>query len=146
MKRRKTEMKWIKEDVTPFLLRNDNNPHKSWDEYIKNNLMGEKLTPYYIKGLKDFINVSKEIEIENLLENKKRFEKEEYINLKNQIIKAIKNIKSKDAHKIWNEYKTICSQREKLILSDLCSMIMCNKYYLNDEHINLCLKYKLVAN
>ncbi|MGG2091269.1 hypothetical protein AB1283_00700 [Bacillus sp. S13(2024)] len=138
-KRTKTEMNWMREDVASYLIRVNNDPHKAWDLYIIENL--GKLREYYIKGIKDFILVSKELEVERKREEAERKSKLEAKQNREKIISELKSLTRNDVKILWKENKDKVTQNEKLILVDIVNIIAsgdteCLKD-IEEQHIKL---------
>jgi len=87
-RRNKQDMELMQMEVNYWLLLNKNNPHKAYDEFIKDHLRRGKSFPYYVTGLKDFVQVSNDkknndyLQYEDRKETKKTAEeqKEELLN------------------------------------------------------------------
>lgn len=63
MRRTKREIELMKNECTYYLLQTKLDPHKAYDLYIKEYLENGLQLEYYIKGIKDFINVSQELAV-----------------------------------------------------------------------------------
>lgn len=75
MKRRnKDNMEQMKDLVSYYLTFSNNDPHKAYDEYIKEHLLSGKQLPYFIKGLEDFIKVAKQKEVEKQIKEEKEMQ------------------------------------------------------------------------
>lgn len=144
MRRRKIDLEMMKDDITLYLLKNDNNPHEAWNNFIKDNLMNHSAMPYYIKGIKDFIKVSKDIESKSIIEEKERTDKQQYKILKDGVINSIQSVDKDYAKILWNDYRKVVNENEKITLFEIVSMILEKEYYIDSKHINFCLKYNLV--
>ena len=60
--RSKTELIKAENMIKDFLNKNNNNPEEAWDAYVKYHLKARISFPCYIRGIKDFIKVSRKIE------------------------------------------------------------------------------------
>lgn len=97
-RRNKRDMEYMNNTCRLYLLANGLNPHKAYDDMIKEHLMSGKQLPYYVKGLKDFVIVSEELKRElNLLQSQKDNQKDNQAQQENDIdkLKAI----TKDEYK-----------------------------------------------
>lgn len=122
-RRTKLDMKWMKEDVTEYLSRSNNNPHKAFDLFIKEHLERQSLLPHYIKGIKDFINVSATYQAEL---DKQQAEKEHRQNIKankEQIVQTLNTMSANDFKPLYMEYKDKVSNSDKLNLVTIYTMI-----------------------
>lgn len=117
MRRNKDEMEQMRGVVNSYLLANNNDPQKAYNDYIKYFLCNNISLPYYIKGLKDFIKLSedkKHNEYILLNEIKKEKElnivKEEYkIGFKN----FLNNMPINEIKSLWKNNKTNMTEHEK---------------------------------
>jgi len=83
-RRNNQDMEQMRDTVNSYLLLNNNNPHTAWNEYIKDHLLSGKTLPYYIKGLKDFITVSKDNKNNTYLQAVERIETKRNIDQEKQ--------------------------------------------------------------
>jgi len=83
-RRNNQDMELMRDTVNSYLLLNNNNPHAAWNEYIKDHLLSGKTISYYIKGLKDFITVSKDNKNNTYLQTVERIEKRKSIDQEKQ--------------------------------------------------------------
>jgi uncharacterized protein YeaO (DUF488 family) len=144
MKRRtKLEMKWMKEDITEWLLKTSNDPHAAWDEYCKHLVMNNHLRSHYITGKQDFVKVSKELETELKQQQEIKQQKEIIKQNKENAINEIKQLTVNQAKTLWKEYKDKVTPNEKLTLVDLVTQISANEFYLEQKHIELYNKLSL---
>lgn len=142
MKRRtKLEMEMMREEVTSYLNRTDNNAHQAHELMIKEKLEAGHLIGYWIRGIKDFEKVAKEIQ-----DNNDKFEKEYN---KQQSIKAMKEASKEEAlqfinsfnkNNIMSLYKSVknsVSNNDKLNLIYIVSCISHDEQIeLNESEIN----------
>lgn len=61
--RSKKKLENAEQIIGEFLERNNNNPQEAWDSYIAHYLRNRIPFPNNIKGIKDFVRLSKKIEI-----------------------------------------------------------------------------------
>ena len=124
MKRRnKEEIQQMRELVNSYLLSNGNDPHKAYDDYIKYFLTNNIMLPYYVKGLEDFVNLSKDKKHNDLLlmqavKEEKELEEarnENKIKFENLLI----NLTFEEVKKIWNNKKEVINSNEKQSLTYL---------------------------
>jgi len=85
-RRDKHDMELMRDTANSYLLLNNNNYHAAWNEYIKDHLLAGKIMPYYIKGLKDFITVSKDNKNNTYLQAVERIETKRNIDQEKQEI------------------------------------------------------------
>lgn len=142
-KRTKLEMKWMKEDVTEWLLKTNNDPHKAWDEYCKHLVMNNHLRSHYIKGKEDFVKVSKEIEIELKQQQEIKQQKQLTKQLKENLSNELKSLTPEQAKALWKNNKDKVTPNEKLTLVDLVTQISAKEFYLEQKHIDLYSKLSL---
>jgi hypothetical protein len=139
-RRTKREMELMKGDVTYYLLQTNNEPHKAYDLFIKEHLESGEWLPYYIKGNKDFIQVSQELAVElNRKDQMKKADKEKYES-KQTIIKFIMDTTVQEMKEIYKQYKDKVSQSDKLVLHEVYSMKFQNEYkekYIDQHTINV---------
>jgi len=83
-RRDKHDMELMRDTANSYLLLNNNNPRTAWNEYIKDHLLSGKIMPYYIKGLKDFITVSKDRKNNTYLQTVERIETKRNIDQEKQ--------------------------------------------------------------
>ena len=91
-RRTKAELEAASRLIKLYLSDTDNNPHKAWDEYIKFYLVSGQQLPGYIKGIKDFIKVSKEYQKEYEYKQQLEQRKQENKNLEQDYIEKIKGL------------------------------------------------------
>jgi hypothetical protein len=123
MKRRsKEDMSKMINDVNYYLIFANNDPHVAYNNYIKDYLLRGKQLPYYIKGLKDFITISKDYERNTLLS----FRKNKIVIVDNEQIKNnLINLSKEYWIKIIKPiFKTLDSQNYKSTLINLWYAIL----------------------
>lgn len=118
-RRTKQDMLQAAELCQSYLLETNNNPHKAYDQYIKDNLLRGQLFPHYISGIKDFIKASKQLEIDL---KQIRLEREREEKSKNTMEENLERIKTLDRQKVMEEFKTAEGNR-KLNLCTLATML-----------------------
>ena len=139
-KRTKLEMKWMKEDVSEWLEKTNNDPHTAWDEYCKHLVMNNHLRSHWIKGKEDFIKVSKEFNAEIKRQQEIKQQKEISKQNKQIIIDFIMNLNFEEMKAIWNEYKNNVSQSDKLVIQEIYLMKYDNCFeekYIDQQTINV---------
>ncbi|MED1125550.1 hypothetical protein [Bacillus atrophaeus] len=138
-RRTKKEMEYMKDDVRYYLLINNNNPHKAYDNMVKDHLKSGEIIPYYIKGIKDFNSVFAELAIElnrkdqMKKRDKERFEKTESV--KNFIL----NLTLDEIKNIYKSYKDKVSKNDKLNIHGVYMMIFnadVQERYIDKSTIN----------
>jgi len=83
-RRYKQDMNNMRNVVDSYLLFNNNNPHAAYNQYIKDHLLSGKTLPYFINGIKDFVNVSRDKSNNTYLQTMKRIETKKNINQEKQ--------------------------------------------------------------
>jgi len=133
-RRTKKDMQAMRNFVKLDLLANGNEPHKAHEAMIKEHLMEGKSIPHYIKGVKDYIQVSKELEGE--INKKKNIQ--ESNNKREQIKNDILSLSVEEIKAIYKQYKNEVSHIHKINLTDLCMMVMHQDFTgFGNEHINV---------
>ncbi len=116
MRRTKREMSLMRDDAKFYLLLTNNNPHRAFEMMIKENLESGSQIPYYIKGVKDFIEASKDLALElnrtGEMRNKDRLKAED----DNKVRERIASLSLAELKKIYNEHKDIVRHSDKLNL------------------------------
>jgi len=118
-RRTKQDMQQAAELCQSYLLATNNNPHKAYDQYIKDNLLKGQLFPHYINGIKDFIKASKQMEVDL---KEIRQEREQIEKSKNTMEENLERIKTLDRQKVMEEFKKAEGNR-KLNLCTLATML-----------------------
>src|SRR5690606_18662847 len=91
-------------------------------------------TPYYIKGMKDFLQVSQELAVElNRVDQMKKKDRE-YKASQDTIKEYVLGLSKNDIKSIYSVYKDKVTQSEKLILVDIYTLIY--NECLDDKCIN----------
>lgn len=117
MRRTKTELLQMENTCKLYLLEVKNDPHKAYDNFIKENLISG--LPYYIKGIKDFIKVSQILAVElNRVDQMKKADKQRAAS-KEEIINKILSLSLEEIKSIYKEYKDKGTNADKLILVDM---------------------------
>ena len=140
MKRNKLQMKWMREEVTEYLLKTNNDPHVAWDLFVKRHLQAGIEIPEWIHGKKDFVKVSKELEqigfVKSEIEQKEAQRK--------QTMNTLKSMTEKEIKALWR----FCDQvtpNEKLTLVDLINLVHANEWkYIENKHLDLLIKYNMI--
>src|SRR6185312_15708004 len=103
-RRTKQDMKLMKAHVRYYLIHCNNNPHKAHEMMIKEHLESGKMIPYYMKGVKDFIETSKDLAIElNRTEQMRKSDREKK-EAKEKIINKIMGISIDEMKEIYKKY------------------------------------------
>ncbi|MGG3987479.1 hypothetical protein [Bacillus smithii] len=142
-RRTKLQMKWMREDVTEWLLKCGNDPHQAWDEYCKHLILNNHLRDHYIRGKQDFIKVSQELTKELERQQQLKAQKETSEKERKQIEQEIKQMTWEQAKNLWKFHKNNLSQNEKIVLADLITQIQFNDFNITQTHINLYKKLSL---
>lgn len=133
-RRSKRDMELMKLDVRYYLLQTNNNYHKAYDLFVKDYLTRGKMLPYYIKGIKDFLNESQVSALElNRIDQMNKRDKAIQLD-KNKIIDNIMSLSIDDIKHIYRTYKDDVSSSDKLVLHDMYMMIYSNE--LDVKHIS----------
>lgn len=133
-RRSKRDMELMKLDVRYYLLQTNNNYHKAYDLFLKDYLTRGEMLPYYIKGMKDFLNESQVLALElNRMDQMNKRDREIQLD-KNKVIDYIMSMSIEDIKHIYKAYKNDVSSSDKLILHDMYMMIYSNE--LDVKHIS----------
>lgn len=136
-RRTKLEMNWMRTDVTEWLLKSGNNPHKAWDAYIKYHLENKMLMDHYIRGIKDFNAVSEELAKEMQQEKEEKEYKEQLKRDKAALTDELKQLTPEQGKALWKENKATVSESDKITLVDMVNMIMNQEYWIEEKHLRL---------
>lgn len=118
-RRTKEEMFKMKNDVTYYLLQTKLDPHSAHELMIKEYLGSGKMIPYYIKGVKDFINVSQDLALELKKEELMRKKDKEEFKQKQDIVSHILKLSLDELKQIYKESKNKIPKYEFLELHSL---------------------------
>ena len=133
-RRNKRDMELMKLDVRYYLLQTNNNYRQAYDMFVKDYLTRGEMLPYYIKGMKDFLNESQVLALElNRMDQMNKRDREIQLD-KNNMIDYIMNISIDEMKAIYKAYKDDVSKSDKLILHDMYMMIYSNE--LDEKHIS----------
>jgi hypothetical protein len=139
-RRTKREMEYMKDDCRYYLLQTNNDPQKAHELMVKEHLQSGKMIPYYIKGVKDFIQVSQELAVDlNRKQQMKKADQQRFEN-KQTIINYIINLTVEEMKAIYKQYKDNVSQSDKLVLHEVYSLKFQNEYtekYIDQHAINV---------
>lgn len=117
-RRTKYEMLQMEIECESYLHQTGNDYHKAYDLFIKDYLTSGKSLPDYIKGIKDFQKVSKQMETRinkdkiNVSNNKER----------ESTINQILSLSTNELVNIYKEYKNTVDKNDKIILVDLINI------------------------
>jgi len=121
-RRTKVELEAVSRLIKLYLVDTDNDPHQAYNEYIKFYLLSNQQLPGYIKGLKDFIKVSKEYQKEYEYRQQLEQQKQDNKALELDYIEKIKGLtKEGDYSKIKNAYNKAQANTGK---HDLCELML----------------------
>lgn len=141
MRRNKLQMKWMREDVTEYLLKTNNDPHAAWDLFVKRHLQAGIEIPEWIHGKKDFVKVSKELEQLGFV--KSEMEQKEI--QRKQVLNALKQMPAKEVYALWSKFKNQLTKNEELTLVDLINLVHANEWkYIENKHLDLLIKYNMI--
>jgi len=131
-------MNLMRDDAKYYLLLNNNNPHLAFESMVKENLETGSKTPYYIKGVKDFIEVSKDLalELNRISEMRKRDKLK--VEDENKVKERIASLDLAEVKKIYSENKDTVRHSDKLNLHDVYMNVFTDGYMkieLIDESI-----------
>lgn len=136
MKRRtRLEMEMMREEVTSYLNRTDNNAHQAHELMIKEKLEAGHLIGYWIRGIKDFEKVAKEIQ-DNNDKFEKEYNKQQEIKAmkeasKDEVLQFIKSLNKENVMSFYKSVKNSVSNTDKLNLTYIVTSIY------NDEKLEL---------
>lgn len=134
-RRTKREMEKMNNECRLYLFQTGLNYHKAYDLFVKDHLENGLQLPYYIKGIKDFKEVSEELAVEL---NKKEFMKkqdQQRAAAKDEIKKYIINLSKEDIKAIYKAYKDNVSHSDKLVIVDMYTTIW-SDYKLTEKDID----------
>lgn len=132
MRRNKNDMRLMKNEVTYYLLQTKNNPHAAHELMIKEYLESHTSIPYYVKGVKDFINVSQELAIQLNQKEQMTKQNQQRQEQKQNIINFILNLTVEDIKSIYKAYKDKVAHSEKLNLVNVYTAIYNNEFSEKD--------------
>jgi len=138
-RRTKQELLLMKSIVSKYLHKNNLDAHKAFEDMVTYYLENGSQMPYYIKSIKDFIKISKELQNEinianNELELKKIYEIE-----KSKVIDFILQCDIMTLKNIYKDIKHSLNEKQKY---DIMEIIMLkhndelSEKYIEVRHIN----------
>ena len=138
-RRTKQELLLMKSVVSKYLHKNNLDAHKAFEDMVTYYLENGSQMPYYIKSIKDFIKISKELQNEinianNELELKKIYEIE-----KSKVIDFILQCDIMTLKNIYKDIKHSLNEKQKY---DIMEIIMLkhndelSEKYIEVRHIN----------
>jgi hypothetical protein len=140
MRRNKLQMKWMREEVTEYLLKTNNDPHAAWDLFVKRHLQAGIEIPEWIHGKKDFVKVSKELEQIGFIKS----EIEQRETQRKQAMDALKSMTEKEIKALWR-FRDQVTPNEKLMLVDLIHLAYAKDWkYIENKHLDLIIKYNIL--
>lgn len=138
-RRTKREMEKMNNFCRLYLLSNKLDPHAAHEEMVKEHLTSGTMIPYYIKGVKDFIQVSQELAVElNRKEQMKKADKERF-EAKETIARFILKLTKEEVYSLYKEYKDKVSNSHKLVLIDVYHLKAAEDFkneYIDQQMIN----------
>ena len=135
MRRNKEEMQKMRSLVNSYLIANDNNPQKAYNDYITYFSTNNILLPYYVLGLKDFIKLSKDKKHNEILireEIKKEKETNKKYKSEDKIKDIIINLSFEEIKEIWESKKNNIGREQKAILGYLYIGKKTNKFEIKE--------------
>ena len=142
-RRTKVELEAVSRLIKLYLVDTDNDPHQAYNEYIKFYLLSNQQLPGYIKGLKDFIKVSKEYQKEYEYRQQLEQQKQDNKALELDYIEKIKGLtKEQDYIKVKDAYNKAHVNTGKHALCELM-LLLHRKSLGNIEEYN---NWKFNAN
>lgn len=145
-RRTKMEMLWMKKEVRQWLIRNGNDPHKAWDAYVSHHLKNNLIMDYFIKGIKDFVNVSNELTEQMAKTKNKKDYRAKMKQKRERMINELKKITKDEAVKLWKTNKNKLNSKEKITLVDIVNMVIAQDYNIDQRHLNLLQKIDFPAS
>jgi hypothetical protein len=140
MRRNKLQMKWMREEVTEYLLKTNNDPHAAWDLFVKRHLQAGIEIPEWIHDKKDFVKVSKELEQIGFIKS----EIEQRETQRKQAMDALKSMTEKEIKALWR-FRDQVTPNEKLMLVDLIHLAYAKDWkYIENKHLDLIIKYNIL--
>ena len=123
-RRTKAELEAASRLIKLYLADTNNDPHKAYNEYIKFYLVSSQQLPGYIKGLKDFVKVSKEYQKEYEYNQQVEQRKQDNKVLESDYAEKIKGLsKEGDYLKIKNAYNKAQANTGKHALCELMLLL-----------------------
>lgn len=117
-RRTKSDLQKVASICRLYLIQ-ENDPHKAWDQYIKDHMEQNKLIPTYITGIRDFIKASKILEHDIQVIKKDKEQQEIHkINKENDM----DTIKKLDINLVMQAYRNAEGDR-KLELCNIANMV-----------------------
>ena len=137
-----------------YLADTQNNPHQAYNEYIKFYLVSGQKLPGYVKGLKDFVKVSKEFQKEYEYNQQVEQRKQDNKNLELDYIEKIKGLsKEQDYIKVKDAYNkaqvntgkhALCGLMLLLHRKSLGNMEEYNNWKFNADSVRTFINYGII--
>jgi len=153
-RRTKQQLEAASRLIKLYLADTDNDPHNAYNEYIKFYLVSGQQLPGYIKGLKDFIKVSKEYqkeyEYKQQLEQRKQDNKIlelDYAEKIKGLTKEEDYIKVKDAYskaQVNTGKHALCELMLLLYRKSLGNIEEYNNWKFNADSVRIFIKYRII--
>ena len=123
-RRTKQQLEAASRLIKLYLIDTDNDPHNAYNEYIKFYLVSGQKLPGYVKGLKDFIKISKEYQKEYEYIQQLEQRKQDNKVLESDYAEKIKGLsKEQDYIKIKNAYNKAHINTGKHALCELMLLL-----------------------
>jgi len=123
-RRTKQQLEAASRLIKLYLADTDNDPHNAYNEYIKFYLVSGQQLPGYIKGLKDFIKVSKDYQKEYEYIQQREQQKQDNKVLESDYAEKIKGLtKEGDYQKVKNAYNKAQVSTGKHALCELMLLL-----------------------
>jgi len=120
----------------------ESNPHKAFEQYIKDHMISGQPMPYYIQGVKDFITASKVLESDILAI---KAERERVENREESKQTDLDKIKLLDAMVIFQTYKIAKTNEQKMELCDLYHSVNSKEFNgITESQIYMAKEYQLI--
>lgn len=148
MKRRtKKEMELVNEECRHFLMYNKLDAHKAYNAYIKNYLESGISLPYYIEGIKDFLKVSKVMQVEQEQKQARKERELEQAENNQTAINKILNLSYESVIGAYRESAKGDNKNHKMVLCDMANLIYAKEWkekFITGHYIDVCREYSLI--
>ena len=121
-RRNKQEIERMESDCRYYLMYNRYDAHKAYDSMIKDHLLSGNPTPYYIKGIKDFIKIAEIMKVERQEKEREKQQKEEYKEQQQNTIDKILNISVESFITAYKQAKETGIEKHKMALCDMATL------------------------
>ena len=147
MRRTKKEMQQMESDVRYYLVYNSNDPHKAYDNFIKDYLLSGHSLPYYINGIKDFIKIASIVKAEQEQRAEQKTRQQEEQEQKKNIIEQIKAIPVENFITAYKQAKETGTEKHKMALCDMATLQNAGdlqEKFITYYYIDVCRQYNLI--